>query len=118
MRGATVKFAKPIFTLAVILLGTIASGAVLAHHHRGHVHFGVFVGAPAFWYYPPPYYYYPPVVVAPASPPVYVEQNDPPAPPRDTASYWYYCPDTKSYYPYVNECASSWQQVVPHAPNS
>ena len=27
--------------------------------------------------------------------------------------YWYYCPDTKTYYPYVQSCASRWQEVVP-----
>jgi len=34
--------------------------------------------------------------------------------PRSTqASAWYYCSDAKAYYPYVRECLSSWQQVVP-----
>jgi FKBP-type peptidyl-prolyl cis-trans isomerase FkpA len=34
--------------------------------------------------------------------------------PRSTqASVWYYCSDAKAYYPYVRECPSGWQQVVP-----
>jgi hypothetical protein len=28
---------------------------------------------------------------------------------------WYYCPDAKKYYPYVNECPGGWQ-VVPAEP--
>jgi hypothetical protein len=30
----------------------------------------------------------------------------PPAP-----AYWYYCPDSRTYYPYVRQCASPWQKV-------
>jgi hypothetical protein len=32
----------------------------------------------------------------------------PPAP-----SSWYYCPDSKTYYPYVRQCASAWVPVSP-----
>jgi FKBP-type peptidyl-prolyl cis-trans isomerase len=35
------------------------------------------------------------------------------APQSTRASVWYYCSDSKAYYPYVRECPSSWQQVVP-----
>lgn len=41
-----------------------------------------------------------------------------PAPSTSTEpapSYWYYCPDTKAYYPYVRQCALPWQRVVPSA---
>jgi FKBP-type peptidyl-prolyl cis-trans isomerase FkpA len=31
----------------------------------------------------------------------------------EPASAWYYCNDTRAYYPYVRECASGWLQVVP-----
>jgi FKBP-type peptidyl-prolyl cis-trans isomerase FkpA len=31
----------------------------------------------------------------------------------EEASYWYYCEDLKTYYPYVKKCPSGWQQVVP-----
>ena len=104
-------------------------------HWRGGV--GVWFGAPFFPYYYPRYYYpsyyYPPayypyypsttVIPAPGSPPVYIEQNPPapapqsaPAPAQGSGSYWYYCRDTQTYYPYVQQCASPWQQVVPQSP--
>lgn len=105
---------------ALIMLGAIMSGTAFAwHHHHGHVRFGFYVGAPAFWYYPPPYYYhpYPPVVVAPASPPVYVERSSSPGREEQSAdAYWYYCADSKTYYPYVRECPGGWQRVVPRPP--
>jgi len=31
----------------------------------------------------------------------------------ERASSWYYCNDTRAYYPYVRECRSGWLQVVP-----
>jgi hypothetical protein len=27
--------------------------------------------------------------------------------------YWYYCPDSQTYYPYVSTCASPWVKVLP-----
>ena len=90
------------------------------HHHRGHV--GLFIGAPLFPYYYAPYAYpsyYPSAVVA-AQPPVYIEQGatgaygPAPAQSRQNA-YWYFCPDSQTYYPYVQQCASQWQQVAPQA---
>ena len=35
------------------------------------------------------------------------------APQSEQASFWYYCNDAKAYYPYVRECPSGWQKVVP-----
>jgi len=35
------------------------------------------------------------------------------APQSEQASSWYYCNDAKAYYPYVRECPSGWQRVVP-----
>lgn len=90
-------------------------------HFRGNVRFGVNIDP--FWgwpfYYPSPYYYpplYPPVVTVPAPPPVYVEQGSAidAAPPA--AAYWYYCADSRSYYPYVAECPGGWQRVAPQPP--
>src|SRR5262245_25191428 len=128
------------FALVLLLLGTFASDLALArgsgrsggphgagihggkHFHGRHFHgqrgFGVFVGVPWFiggWGYASPYYYpssayYP---TAPYYPPAYIEQAPAllPAP-----AYWYYCPDTRAYYPYVKECLGGWQQVIPQAP--
>ena len=121
-------------TLKAVLISVAALSAVLTasaadargrYHHHGGARFGVFVGAPLFpYYYPryyyPPYSYYPPTVAvpAPAAPPVYIEQNPPAAAPsaapdQSSGAYWYYCRDSQTYYPYVQQCASPWQQVVP-----
>lgn len=45
-----------------------------------------------------------PIVVAPSAAP----------PPM----YWYYCPDSGAYYPYVQHCASAWRRVTPAAPSA
>lgn len=47
---------------------------------------------------------------------------DPPAyysapPPQPQPSYWYYCPYSGSYYPYVQQCPGGWQLVVPYPPS-
>lgn len=49
---------------------------------------------------------------------VYVEQS--PVLPQQLAEtpadgYWYYCTDSKTYFPYVQTCASPWQRVIPYA---
>jgi hypothetical protein len=108
------KQAKAVLALSMILLSTAASAPALAWGHGG-VRFGVVIGAPFYpWYYPPyysypPYYYYP---SAPATPQTYVEQGDPQAAPGQQ-SYWYYCAESKTYYPYVKECPGGWQRVTP-----
>jgi len=111
---AIMKRMKAALTLSAVLLGAAASAPALAWHH-GRVHFGVVIGAPFYpWYYPPypPYYYYPPVVAAPAPPPTYIEQGSAqPAPSQ--SSYWYYCAESKTYYPYIKECPGGWQRVTP-----
>jgi hypothetical protein len=90
--------------------------------------------APPYYYSP---YYYPPVAVVPQAPPVYVEQpqyapgpmqqpapyyqpepqmSAPPgeaAPQSSGGNMWYFCPDSKTYYPYVKQCTSGWQPVTP-----
>ena len=83
---------------------------------------GVWLGWPG-WYYPynNPYYYpyspnyYPPAVSVPSSPQEYIER-----PQRDddstSSGIWYYCPESKSYYPYVKECPDGWQTVPAHPP--
>jgi hypothetical protein len=112
--------------LAAGLLAPSDADARRGHRHHRHSHFGLFIGAPIVPYYYSPYwyprYYYPPAVVAPAQPPVYIEQNPAPgaaapsaAPSQGQGAYWYYCQDSQTYYPYVQQCASPWQQVVPQA---
>lgn len=116
--------------LPIFLCGAMASAPVWAQHHRhshGRAHVGVTIGAPLFWpyyagqphyypYYPYPYpypYSYPAVVAAPAEPPVYIEQT--PQPPQQ---YWYFCNNPQGYYPYVKQCSSGWQQVLPTPPGN
>ncbi|MGQ0652752.1 MAG: hypothetical protein ACT4P4_10885 [Betaproteobacteria bacterium] len=113
--------------LAIALLaGIAASLPASAHGPRGRVHFGIHLGVPVWyypawyypawyypaWYYPPPYYYYPPVVVH-SAPPVYVERPAEPAPSSDSAGWWYYCEQSRGYYPYVKTCPGGWQRVPP-----
>jgi hypothetical protein len=117
------------FKLIIALLLLCASGAgnAWADHHRSHVHLGVAIGPywePSFYphpyYYPYPPYYYPPVVIEHPVPQVYIEQPAPEAPTAPDAAapvnYWYYCPAAKGYYPYVKECPSGWQKVLPQPP--
>ena len=93
--------------------------------HRDHgssSHFSFHLGVPLYWYpysgysyyRSNPYYYnpYPGTVVIERQPPVYVQQTPPPAQ-QSTSSYWFFCPDTKTYYPYTQTCPSNWLQVVP-----
>ncbi|MFM9885310.1 MAG: hypothetical protein ACKVQT_19980 [Burkholderiales bacterium] len=112
------------------------SGGGHAHHgHHGHrggvghvlghprVHFhgvrpwvggvaiGALVAAPlvyhgySAYYGPGPYYY----------PPAYVEQGTVPID-QAPASWWYYCQESNTYYPYVRECSGAWQRVAPTPP--
>jgi hypothetical protein len=100
--------------LAIFLFLTISAGVgnVWADRGHGHSRFDVFI-SPAWgpWYYPAPQYYYPPVVIERAAPPVYIERSMPP--PAPEPRYWYYCNASGAYYPYVKECPSGWQRVLP-----
>lgn len=115
------KWTKLALSATLVLLG--ASFSPIASAHRGHGHFGVFIGpgpwfmAPPFGYYPPPYpYYYPPVVVTPPAPPTYIEQDEGQAQQARPSGYWYYCYQPKGYYPYVKQCPGGWQKVSPEPP--
>ena len=134
------KFAKPAAALLLAICGSsaIAHGRVSIGIgiglpiYGGGFYGGPYYGSPFYGprYYGSPYYppYYPaapvvfsppPVIVTP--PPVYVSQPTsgaaPPPPtgiqPRDNSPYWYYCPSSSTYYPYVRGCASDWQQITP-----
>jgi hypothetical protein len=116
---------------AMAFASTYAEAQYRHHNHRGRV--GVYIGAPlllAPWYYHPrPYYYDPyypyhrPVIVQ-EQPVVYVEQGSggapesppPVAAPQAQQQYWYFCQDTQTYYPHVQNCATPWQRVIPYAP--
>lgn len=88
--------------------------------HRGHWHhgwygprYGWWWVVPGYWfYYPAPIYPYPNPYVPPGFTAPPYAGNTPPA-----TQYWYYCPASKAYYPYVSECPSGWQQVQPTPPD-
>jgi len=118
----------------LLALTALASLPAAAHgygkhgsHYRG-ARVGIHIGVPLFrtHYYPAPYYVYPRTIyVQPATTTVYVERSDTQSAPEPSAvpsapaqeSYWYYCPDSKAYYPHVGSCPSPWQRVVPQPPS-
>jgi hypothetical protein len=134
-----------ILAIAASMAALIACAPAQAQH-RGHFHgprvtfgIGLGFGAPYYPYYRPYYYapypyYYPPVVIRPLPPPVYIERPDTidermqpqaqyqaPAPAQPRASvtqndWWFYCPDSQAYYPYVQQCSVEWQRVTPRPP--
>lgn len=111
---------KRVLLLTAACVAALAIAAPADAHGGGRVRFGVVIGAPLWWgYHPWPYYApYPPyerVIVERPGPTVYVEK-DAAGEERDADQYWYFCPDSKTYYPYVKQCASPWQRVVPHPP--
>ena len=107
---------KAIFA-SILLLGVAASVPAFAHGVRFGFHFGFPVFAPYWYYPPPPVYYYPaPVTTVQIPPPTYVERSDAQATPPAPESYWYYCPASQTYFPYVKECSAEWQRVSPRPP--
>ena len=123
-------------TLALILLGALASGSAMADYrgHGGHVRFGISFGVPlyapgfypvpyyaypAYPYYAAPVYAYPPLAIESPAPPVYVERGAPEAQPAPAPvqADWYYCAAAKAYYPYVAECPAGWQRVPAQLPS-
>lgn len=107
--------------MACAILSVACAGAAWPAGHGGHsggghsgghfFHHGararVFISSPAF-FYPGPYYYYPGPGYAPAAPVEYIQQDNGPGP-----QYWYFCPASRAYYPYVNECPGGWQLIQP-----
>ncbi len=127
-----VRIGGALLLVAVCCVGTPAIAAAGGYsggggYHGGYYHAGyyggtrVYIGGgwgwpgwgwgPGWWgapyAYPSPYYGTTPVVVQ--SPTEYVQQ----APPA--AQYWYYCPNPKGYYPYVQECTVPWIPVPPQS---
>ncbi len=121
------------FKVSVIVLAALAtvlvSSAALArgghrhhHHHRHHSHSGLslgFVFGGPLWYPAPAYSYpyaYPPAVVVNPAPRLYIERDDPAIARESSPGYWYYCRESNVYYPYVKECAGSWERVPAQPP--
>lgn len=118
---------KPIYLILFSILMLIVTINVPAYAHGGHGGGHVVVGiGPGWgwgwgwgggwgwgpwWGYPGygyPYYPSQPVVIQQQQP-VYDMQT----PQRDEEYYWYFCPDSKNYYPYVKQCPNGWLKVVP-----
>ena len=64
------------------------------------------------YYYPPPL---PPPMIRRPAPPPEVQATPAPALPSTEPTYWY-CFNTKQYYPETTQCPGGWQQVVPRSP--
>jgi hypothetical protein len=91
------------------------------HGERGHWEQGWHDGHLGWWWvlgsawllynatHPAPPAYMPPAVIV---------QTPPPTPAAPSPGYWYFCGASGMYYPYVQNCASSWQPVpaTPPAP--
>jgi hypothetical protein len=123
--NANMKAMKTTLIIAMLVLAATASESAFARRggHFGGRHFagprvavGVTAVAPAFLYFPPAL---PSSVVAVSTEPqVYIERSDAqPASSQPAGEWWYYCADSKAYYPYVNECAQAWQRVATEPPN-
>lgn len=122
---------KTILSIFLLSLLSIAFIAVPWPSYAGgaqvSIGFNVRVGTPRVWVRQPvwigprvhywrapvvplaivPYYYRIPSVVIVEKTPLYV-------PPDQTQeSYWYYCPESRAYYPYVKSCPGGWLKVVP-----
>jgi hypothetical protein len=90
-------------------------GHAYGHHKYDHGYrssFSIVLGMPLYW---PPYHYSPyrwysrPPVIVQQAPVTYVQRE----PAAEPSGYWYFCPETRSYYPYTQTCPSEWLQVVP-----
>ena len=141
-----VKLIKILPVFLMFFLGAMAGNFALAQRHGGghggghggwhgapRIGLGFSFGFPLYapYYAPAPYYYYPPYAYSPApyyypplapAPQEYIEQGSSVAPPSQASpsqaqgSWWYYCADSKSYYPYVRECPGGWQRISPTPP--
>jgi hypothetical protein len=128
-------------TVSALSALALVSTDAEAHRFGSRARVGVYIGGPVIapwrpyygygygygYGYPYGYPYYTPApVVVQEQPTVYVEQAAavagapvapaPSAAPQEQQQYWYYCQDSKTYYPHAQNCASPWQRVIPHAP--
>lgn len=117
---------KVALLLAALTLGAAFSESASAHG-RVAIGVGVGFGYPGWgypgwgwggpWYYPPPAYYYGPPVVVSNPPTTYIERHDAaPATSPASTDFWYYCDQSKAYYPYVKTCPTGWQKISPTPP--
>lgn len=121
---------KTTLVLVALMSAALASESALAHGGRGRIQFGLHFGVPIYgppFYHPSwPYYYSyhpyhpyfpPPVqyVVPPQQPQIWIER-DSFAPASPVPGFWYFCAESRAYYPSVGECPGGWQRVSPQPP--
>jgi hypothetical protein len=118
------KATKKTLMLALAAAGALLCGAALADGH-GRFGFGINIGIPLWgpgYYSPGPYGYYPYQPMMAPYAPAYVQQAPqyapPQAMPQASAGAWFYCAESKSFYPYVRECPGGWQRVSPTPPDA
>jgi len=98
-----------LFAAVIVLL--LAGVFPVYAHGGGYVRGGIWIGPVWPWWGPAyPYYYSEPPIVIQQQPPVY-EQQAPQV--EEQQYYWYFCPESKAYYPYVKQCPSGWLKVIP-----
>ena len=97
--------------------GYYRGGGYHGYHSRYVVglNFGFPLGYPYPYYYPNYPAYYPAPVVVQQQPTHFVEQ--PQLQQQAQPGYWYFCPPSQAYYPYVRQCAVDWQRVAPQPAN-
>lgn len=105
-----------------------------SRHYPSPYYGAPYYGTPVYYppapaYYPPVPAYYPAVQPVQPAPVIYTERKV--GSQIDTKeaqiissrtaqqSWWYYCVDAKTYYPYINQCPGGWLRVAPQpAPGS
>lgn len=119
------RYSKVVSVSLLLFLVAVVSSPAMAQYrghgygHGGGVRWGISIGVPLYGlgyypgYYPYPYAYPAPAYAYPAPPAAYVEQGVPQAAPAPAQPQgdWFYCADSKTYYPYVRECPAGWQRV-------
>ena len=82
-------------------IGTFDRG----HWSQGAWHHGRHNGRFGWWWVIGPFWYFYDVPVYPYPDSIY--------PPDEIAGWWYWCEDYQEYYPYVTDCPSGWERVLP-----
>ena len=110
--NAVVVTAAAVITAPIALLAAVAQAPV--YYPPG----SAYAGGPSAYGTPPagPGYYGPAALPAsynapPQAAPYYA------AAPAQPQAEWYYCADSRSYYPYARECPGGWQRIPAQPPS-
>ena len=112
---------KTILIFLLVAVAVVLVAGVLPVYANGHGHGGGFRGSiwiGPWWggpYYNPYYYYAQPPVVIERQPSVYEYEQQAPQT-QEQPYYWYFCADSKAYYPYVKQRPGGWMKVIPAPP--